>query len=231
MSVEIQIKRALFSLWDKEGSEELASVLVKNGAKIIASGGTAEYLNSKGIEVEEVSDITGYGSMLNGRVKTLHPKIFAGILADKNNEEHIQSISDAGIDAIDLIAVNFYPFENYISESNREISDAIEMIDIGGPSMLRASAKNYASVVPVCDPEQFGWLSKEIDSSGGRVSPESRIKLAKEAFVYTSSYEAGINNYFQRNGEVFEETSALTMTKRSDLRYGENPHQKAVFYS
>ena len=122
----IQIKRALFSLWDKEGSEELASILVKNGATIIASGGTAEYLNSKGIEVEEVSDITGYGSMLDGRVKTLHPKIFAGILADKNNEEHIQSISDAGIDAIDLIAVNFYPFENYTSESNREISDAIE---------------------------------------------------------------------------------------------------------
>ena len=231
MSEGIQIKRALFSLWDKEGSEELASILVKNGATIIASGGTAEYLNSKGIEVEEVSDITGYGSMLDGRVKTLHPKIFAGILADKNNEEHIQSISDAGIDAIDLIAVNFYPFENYTSESNREISDAIDMIDIGGPSMLRASAKNYASVVPVCDSEQFRWLSKEINSTGGRVSPESRIKLAKEAFVYTSSYEAAINNYFQRNGEVFEETNALTMTKISDLRYGENPHQKAVFYS
>lgn len=231
MSGEIQIKRALFSLWDKEGSEELALVLVNNGATIVASGGTAEYLNSKGIEVEEVSDITGYGSILNGRVKTLHPKIFAGILADKNNEEHIQSISDAGIDAIDLIAVNFYPFENYISEANRDFSDAIEMIDIGGPSMLRASAKNYASVVPVCDPRQFRWLSKEIDSSGGRVSPESRIKLAREAFGYTSRYEAAINNYFQRNGELFEETSALTMTKLSDLRYGENPHQNAVFYS
>ncbi len=231
MSNDVKIKRALFSLWDKTGSEQLAKSLIDNGAKIIASGSTAKYLKSKNIEVEEVADITGYGAMLGGRVKTLHPKIFAGILADRENEKHKQDISEAGIKEIDLIAVNFYPFEDFVHNGDRKLSEVIEMIDIGGPSMLRASAKNHFSVVPVCKPEQFIWLSKEIKSTDGFVSSESRFKLAKEAFAYTSHYEAVISNYFQQNGEAHLSSSTLSMNKVSTLRYGENPHQSAALYS
>jgi len=231
MKNDVTIKKALFSLWDKTGSEELASALIQNGAKIIASSGTAEYLRSKDIELEEVADITGYGEMLDGSVKTLHPKIFAGILADRENEEHIKHISEAEIEEIDLIAVNFYPFEEFVNSGDKPLADAIEMIDIGGPSMLRASAKNYSSVVAVCEPEQFKMLSEELNSTGGRVSSESRTKLAKEAFAYTSRYEAAINNYFQRNGEAGIKAINISMNKISDLRYGENPHQDAEWYS
>ncbi|MCH8304628.1 MAG: bifunctional phosphoribosylaminoimidazolecarboxamide formyltransferase/IMP cyclohydrolase [Candidatus Marinimicrobia bacterium] len=231
MSRDIKIKRALFSLWEKSGSELLAKSLADTGTVIIASGGTAKYLASKNIEVKEVADITGYGSMLGGRVKTLHPKIFAGILADRDNEEHRKDMSDAGIEEIDLIAVNFYPFEDFVSDGSKDLSEAIEMIDIGGPSMLRASAKNHSSVVPVCRPEQFIPLSEELTASGGFISSESRIRLAREAFAYTSNYEAAISNYFQRNGDKHISSNALMMNKISSLRYGENPHQTASLYS
>ena len=231
MSRDIKIKRALFSLWEKSGSELLAKSLADTGTVIIASGGTAKYLTSKNIEVEEVAEITGYGSMLGGRVKTLHPKIFAGILADRDNEEHRRDLSEAGIEEIDLIAVNFYPFEDFISDGNKELSDAIEMIDIGGPSMLRASAKNHSSVVPVFSSEQFSWLGGELAASGGYISSKSRIKLAKEAFAYTSNYEAAISNYFQRNGDSHSSSNTIVMDKISSLRYGENPHQTATLYS
>jgi len=231
MSKDVTIKKALFSLWDKTGSEELAAALIQNGAKIIASSGTAEYLRSKNIELEEVADITGYGAMLDGKVKTLHPKIFAGILADRDNEDHIKNISEAGIEEIDLIAVNFYPFENYVNSEDKSMNDAIEMIDIGGPSMLRASAKNHSSVVAVCEPEQFKLLSEELNSTGGKVSLESRTKLAKEAFAYTAKYESAINNYFQRNGDSGIKSKNISMKKISDLRYGENPHQSAAWFS
>jgi len=231
MNGDVTIKKALFSLWDKTGSEELASALINNGAKIIASAGTAEYLRSKGIELEEVEDITGYGAMLDGRVKTLHPKIFAGILADRNNNEHIKHISEAKIDEIDLIAVSFYPFEEFVSSGDKSIADASEMIDIGGPSMLRASAKNHASVVAVCEPAQFKSLTEELNSSGGKVSSASRSKLAREAFAYTSNYESAISNYFQKNGDDSVEVRNITMKKISDLRYGENPHQNASWFS
>lgn len=231
MSKDIRIKRALFSLWDKNGSELLAKALVSNGTKIIASGGTAKYLASKDIEVQEVADITGYGAMLGGRVKTLHPKIFAGILADRENEEHRNDMTEAGIEEIDLIAVNFYPFEDFVSDGSKELSKAIEMIDIGGPSMLRASAKNHSSVVPVCSVEQFSWLSEELSLSGGYISSDSRIKLAKDAFAYTSNYEAAISNFFQQNGESHISSNTLVLNKISSLRYGENPHQSAALYS
>ena len=231
MSKNIKIKRALFSLWDKSGSELLAKSLADSGTEIIASGGTAKYLTSKNIEVQEVADITGYGSMLGGMVKTLHPNIFAGILADRDNEEHRKDMSEAGIEEIDLIAVNFYPFEDFIKDGNKELSEAIEMIDIGGPSMLRASAKNHSSVVPVYNLEQFNWVSEELISAGGYISSESRIKLAKEAFAYTSNYEAAISNYFQRNGDRHISSNTLMMNKVSTLRYGENPHQTASLYS
>ena len=231
MSKDVTIKKALFSLWDKTGSEELAAALIQNGAKIIASSGTAEYLRSKNIELEEVADITGYGAMLDGKVKTLHPKIFAGILADRDNEDHIKNISEAGIEEIDLIAVNFYPFEKFVNSEDKSMNDAIEMIDIGGPSMLRASAKNHSSVVAVCEPEQFKLLSEELNSTGGKVSLESRTKLAKEAFAYTAKYESAINNYFQRNGDSGIKSKNISMKKISDLRYGENPHQSAAWFS
>ncbi|TFB11440.1 bifunctional phosphoribosylaminoimidazolecarboxamide formyltransferase/IMP cyclohydrolase, partial [Candidatus Marinimicrobia bacterium MT.SAG.4] len=158
-------------------------------------------------------------------------KIFAGILADRDNEEHRKDMSEAGIEEIDLIAVNFYPFEDFVSDGNKDLSEAIEMIDIGGPSMLRASAKNYSSVVPVCRPEQFIRLSEELTASGGFISSESRIKLAREAFAYTSNYEAAISNYFQQNGDSHISSNALMMNKISSLRYGENPHQTASLYS
>lgn len=228
-----KINKALISVSDKSKIVEFAKELQGLGIEIISTGGTAKLLSENGIQITEVSDYTGYPEMLDGRVKTLHPKIHAGILAIRDDEGHMDQLEKQGIDLIDMVVVNLYPFEKTVAQEDVSIEEAIENIDIGGPTLVRAAAKNYRYVVVVTDPSQYDTVLAELKANDRMLSNETRFKLAKEAFSRTARYDAIISSYLESISEhrsEFPETYAPIYTKVQGLRYGENPHQQAAFY-
>jgi len=225
------IKRALISVSDKTGITDFAKELEKRGIEIISTGGTAKELKDAGVRVINVSDITGFPECLDGRVKTLHPKIHAGLLAVRSNEQHMRQLREMNIDPIDMVVINLYPFKQTILKDHVELEEAIENIDIGGPTMLRAAAKNYQDVVVIVDPSDYAEVLREMDELGD-VSLKTKFRLAYKVFELTSHYDTLISKYMKDKieEEFFPNTLTLTFEKVQDMRYGENPHQKAVFY-
>lgn len=229
----LKIKRALISVSDKQGLEELVEVLSEFGVEILSTGGTAQKIKALGISVRDVSSYTGFPEMLEGRVKTLHPKIHAGLLALRDEPRHLEEIKNHKIELIDMVVVNLYPFEKVIAEKDAELEEAIENIDIGGPAMLRSAAKNFKSVAVVVDPSQYPRLIEEFKENQGCLSESTLEELAVEVFRRTSSYDASIFNYLNskfKTKEDFPQKLTLNFEKVQDLRYGENPHQKAGLY-
>ena len=222
-----KIQSALISVYYKDGIDEIADILASNGTALYSTGGTYDYLASKGYSVTKVEDVTGYPSILGGRVKTLHPKIFGGILARRDNGTDLQQMQQYEIPAIDLVIVDLYPFEEYVAKgaSHQEI---IEKIDIGGISLIRAAAKNYKDVVIVPCKECYGRLAELLREQDGCTSLEDRLSFAKHAFSVSSSYDTAIFNYLNSDGEV--DVFARSYASSTPLRYGENPHQHAAFY-
>jgi phosphoribosylaminoimidazolecarboxamide formyltransferase/IMP cyclohydrolase len=223
-----KVKRALLSVSDKSGVVDLARALGALGVELLSTGGTARLLQKEGVAVIEVSAYTGFAEMLDGRVKTLHPKIHGGLLARRDLPEHMEAIRAAGIAPIDLLVVNLYPFAAAVADPDCTLEAAIENIDIGGPAMLRASAKNYTGVVVLVDPADYARVLAEMRAGG--VSEATRFELAKKAFAHTAAYDGAIANYLSSRDGGFPETLTLQLHKLQDLRYGENPHQRAAFY-
>ena len=220
--------RALLSVSDKSGIVELARGLVGLGVEVVSTGGTAQLLHKEGVPVTEVASVTGFPEMLDGRVKTLHPKVHGGLLARRELPAHMAAIREAGIAPIDLVAVNLYPFQATVADPSCRLEDAVENIDIGGPAMLRSAAKNYGSVAVLVDPADYGRVLEEL--RGGGISAETRFALAKKAFAHTAAYDGAIANYLTSLGGGYPEVLTLQFHKLQDLRYGENPHQSAAFY-
>jgi phosphoribosylaminoimidazolecarboxamide formyltransferase/IMP cyclohydrolase len=226
---EVKIRRALISVSDKTGVVELARALADLGVEIISSGGTAAALLEAGVPVRKVAEITAAPEILGGRVKTLHPKIHGGILADRRRPEHVEELEAQGIEPIDLVVCNLYPFEKTVANPNVTEDDAVEQIDIGGPAMVRAAAKNFHSVVVVVRPDRYGDVVGELRDTG-TVSGETRRELALEAFSHTASYDLAISEYFGGRADEVPQELVLRFERVMDLRYGENPHQTAAFY-
>jgi phosphoribosylaminoimidazolecarboxamide formyltransferase/IMP cyclohydrolase len=223
--------RALISVSDKSGIIEFSKELSKLRVEIVSTGGTAKQLADAGISVIGISDVTGFPECLDGRVKTLHPNIHAGLLAIRNNKNHMKQIEELNINPIDIVVVNLYPFKETILKENVTREDAIENIDIGGPTMLRSAAKNYQDVAVIVDPRDYGLVLKELKLNGS-ISKETKFYLAAKVFEHTASYDALIADYLrkERNDESLPEVVTMTFEKVQDMRYGENPHQKAAFY-
>ena len=229
----MKIKRALISVSDKTGLEDISKVLNKFGVEILSTGGTAKAIRALGIPVKDVSEHTGFPEMLDGRVKTLHPKVHGGLLALRENKEHMETVKKYEIGLIDMVVVNLYPFEKTVAKPGVKLEEAIENIDIGGPSMLRSAAKNHRSVCVVCDPADYSRVIEAMEKTGGGVAEELLIELGVKVFQKTSTYDAAIYKYLSSQGQVAEEFPKvlnLKYKKLQDLRYGENPHQKAAFY-
>lgn len=226
----MSIKRALLSVSDKAGIVEFAQSLANLGYELISTGGTKKAIFDAGIAVKDISEITEFPEMMDGRVKTLHPKVHGGLLSIRGNADHTKAMVDNGIEYIDLVCVNLYPFKETISKPGVTYQDAIENIDIGGPSMLRSAAKNHAFVTVVTDPTDYAVVIEEIKESGDTTF-ETRQRLALKVFQTTAAYDALIADYFARTlGDAFPEKLTLTFEKQQALRYGENPHQAAAFY-
>ena len=227
-----RIKRALVSVSDKTGLVEFAKGLSQLGIEILSTGGTAALLEKNGVPVIGVSEVTQFPEMLDGRVKTLHPAIHGGLLAVRDKTEHMEAIRKHGIQPIDLVVVNLYPFESTVAKPGVKLEDAIENIDIGGPSMIRSAAKNHASVAVVVDTGQYDRILSELRDNECKLSEGTRKNLALEAFRSTARYDSAISSYLGKRfgGELFPRNLSLSFEKLSDLRYGENPHQKAAFY-
>jgi phosphoribosylaminoimidazolecarboxamide formyltransferase / IMP cyclohydrolase len=221
--------RALISTYDKTGLDVFARGLADLGWELVASGGTATYLEELGLSVERVESLTEFPEMLGGRVKTLHPTIHAGILARRDNAEDVATLAEHEIAPFDLVCINLYPFEQVAAQRGVTELEAVEMIDVGGPSMLRGAAKNFSHVAPVCRPERYGFVLDELRSHGA-LSLETRRELAAEAFATTAAYEAAIATWFSER-ETFPETLVVALEKVLDLSYGENPHQRAAYYA
>ncbi len=222
----MKIKRALISVYDKEGIVEFGKELSSLGVEILSTGGTAKALSDAGIDVKDVSEHTGSPEIMDGRVKTLHPKIHGGLLAVRSNKDHTRQAEENDIPMIDMVVVNLYPFEETVKQK-KPLAETIEMIDIGGPSMLRSAAKNFSDVIAVCDPQDYADISKELKESGD-VSEEKRQALAAKVFTRTASYDSAITHYLSH--ELFPEKVVLSYTKKQRMRYGENPYQDAAFY-
>lgn len=230
-----QIKRALISVTDKSGVIQFAQELKKFNVEILSTGGTAAQLREQGIDVIDVSDYTGFPEMMDGRLKTLHPKIHGGLLALRDNPEHRAAMETHGIVPIDMVVINLYRFEDTVAGGTCTMEEAIENIDIGGPTMLRAAAKNSRFVSVVTDPEDYSRIIDEMKKSGGAISEETNYLLAVKTFQLTARYDAAISNYLgsrtlQGEARRFPDTYTIQFEKAQDLRYGENPHQEAVFY-
>lgn len=228
-----QIRRALLSVSDKTGIVSFASALHQMGVQLLSTGGTARLLQEADIPVTPVEQVTGFPEMLEGRVKTLHPAIHAGILADRRKPEHLQALQQAGIEPIDLVCVNLYPFESTVARPEVTLEEAVENIDIGGPTMVRAAAKNHDSVAVVVDPADYEALLEEMRASGGQLSLETRRRLAAKAFAHTAFYDAQIADYLRQQftpEDLFPQELTIALRKAQALRYGENPHQHAAFY-
>lgn len=228
------IKRALISLSDKKGIVEFAKGLSDLGVEIISTGGTAKLLSENGMKVTEVSDYTGFPEMMDGRLKTLHPKVHGGLLGMRDNPEHVKAMEEHGIKPIDMVVVNLYPFEATTAKGCT-FEEAIENIDIGGPTMLRSAAKNHRDVAVVTDPDDYQNILEELKKNGGGLSADTHYRLARKVFELTARYDGAIANYLGRledrkPSKKFPETLSLQYIKAQDLRYGENPHQSAAFY-
>ncbi len=228
----IPIKRALISVSDKSGIVEFAKKLQGFGVEILSTGGTFKLLKQEGVDVIEVSDHTGFPEMMDGRVKTLHPKIHGGILARRGQDDAV--MAEHGIAAIDMVVVNLYPFENTVANPDCSLEDAIENIDIGGPTMVRAAAKNNAFVNIVVNASDYETIIAEMDANNGATSKATRFDLAIKAYEHTAKYDGAIANYFGKmvgsGNDDFARTFNIQLTKQQDMRYGENPHQKSAFY-
>src|SRR3954470_13777576 len=227
---EVRVRRALISVSDKTGVVDFARGLAALGVEIVSTGGTATALRETGIDVRDVSDLTGSPEILGGRVKTLHPRLHAGLLAVRDDAEHMRVLEDQGIEPIDLVCVNLYPFERTVGRQGTTEADAIENIDIGGPTMIRAAAKNHQFVVVVVQPESYDAVLAEMEETGGGVTAATRHWLANEAFAFTARYDAAISHWFGIRYEEFPEHWVMAHEKFLDLSYGENPHQKAALY-
>jgi len=261
--MKVRIKRALISVSNKEGIVDFAKTLEETGVEIISTGGTYRKLEESGIKVKKVEEVTGFPEMLNGRVKTLHPYIHGGILADRSNENHMNEVSNSKIKLIDMVVVNLYPFKETISRANVTMEEAIENIDIGGPTMIRSAAKNYKGVAAVVDPDDYKRIQAELKDSGGYISLGTLFRLSVKAFQHTCEYDSVIFNYLKNktgsfdNSDIsirdyldidcssagkemednfrysdgnFKDSLGLNLKKIQNLRYGENPHQKASYY-
>jgi phosphoribosylaminoimidazolecarboxamide formyltransferase / IMP cyclohydrolase len=222
--------RALISVYDKTGLQEFARGLADLGFELVASGGTADFLeNEVGLDVERVEELTGVAEMLGGRVKTLHPRIHAAILARRDDVDDVTTLEEQAIRPFDLVCVNLYPFSEVVARYGVREEEAVEMIDVGGPSMLRGAAKNFAHVAPICRHERYEAVLAELRERGD-LSAATRRALAAEAFATTAAYEAAIARWFG-DVEAFPDTLVSAFTKVADLRYGENPHQRAAYYA
>src|SRR6478672_779133 len=236
-----KIQRAILSVTDKTGLVDFAHKLVGIGVELISTGGTAKLLRDSGIAVKDISEITGFPEMLDGRVKTLHPKVHGGILHRRENSAHRTAVAEHGIQPIDMVVVNLYAFEKTAAKSGVHFDELIENIDIGGPSMIRSAAKNFQDVAVVTSPGDYDAIAEEMSKSGGSLSAQSKWRLAQKAFATTAAYDSAIASTLERvsaNGnfglmpaEGFPDRLRLSFTKVADLRYGENPHQKAAMYS
>ncbi len=232
------IKQALISVSDKTGVLEFARALAAMNVKLLSTGGTAKLLADNGLAVTEVADYTGFPEMLDGRVKTLHPKVHGGILARRDFPEHMAALGKHEIPTIDMVVVNLYPFQQTVAKEQCSLEDAIENIDIGGPAMLRSSAKNHKDVVVICDPTDYERVLGEMRAQNGDVGYETRFALAKKVFAHTAQYDGAITNYFSALGDdrqhatrsAYPQTLNMQYAKVQDMRYGENPHQSAAFY-
>jgi phosphoribosylaminoimidazolecarboxamide formyltransferase/IMP cyclohydrolase len=226
----LKIERALITVFDKRGVTEFAKGLSDLGVEIISTGGTAAELGEAGIETRPIEDYTGFPEILDGRVKTLHPAIYAGLLAVRSSEEHRETLVEHGIAPIDLVCVNLYPFERTVARRDTTYEEAIEHIDIGGPTLIRAAAKNHAFVAVVVRPESYDAVIDELAENGGMLSAQTRESLATEAFGATARYDAAISRWFAEREEDFPNHFVAAYEKVLDLSYGENPHQRAAYY-
>ena len=232
------IKQALISVSDKTGVLEFARALVAMNVRLLSTGGTAKLLAEHGLAVTEVADYTGFPEMLDGRVKTLHPKVHGGILARRDFPAHMDALKQHDIPTIDMVVVNLYPFQQTVAKEQCALEDAIENIDIGGPAMLRSSAKNHKDVVVICDPADYQRVLAEMQANAGEVSFDTRFDLAIKVFAHTAQYDGAITNYLSSLGSdrqhqsraTYPATLNLQFVKLQDMRYGENPHQSAAFY-
>ncbi|HDR6312726.1 TPA: bifunctional phosphoribosylaminoimidazolecarboxamide formyltransferase/IMP cyclohydrolase [Bacillus cereus] len=223
-------KRALVSVSDKTGVVEFVKGLLEQGIEVISTGGTKKLLEENGLQVIGISEVTGFPEIMDGRVKTLHPNIHGGLLAVRDNETHVAQMNELGIEPIDFVVVNLYPFKETIAKPDVTFADAIENIDIGGPTMIRSAAKNHKFVSVIVDPVDYDVVLAELKENG-EVKEETKCKLAAKVFRHTAAYDALISNYLtEQMGEESPETLTVTFEKKQDLRYGENPHQKATFY-
>ncbi|HEX9828633.1 MAG TPA: bifunctional phosphoribosylaminoimidazolecarboxamide formyltransferase/IMP cyclohydrolase [Bacteroidota bacterium] len=229
---QLTIRRALVSVSDKRGIVEFAKGLAEFGVEIISTGGTYTALNEAGVAVKQVSEVTGFPEILDGRVKTLHPFIHAGLLAVLDNPKHVQQLNEHNIAPIDLLVVNLYPFEETIAKEDVRLEDAIEQIDIGGPAMVRAAAKNYRHTAVVVNPYRYGVLLEELREHGGAVSAQTRFDLASEAFAHTAQYDTLVSSFLESFNPKRDmpEKFVVSYSKAMTLRYGENPHQSAALY-
>ncbi|MBN9116099.1 MAG: bifunctional phosphoribosylaminoimidazolecarboxamide formyltransferase/IMP cyclohydrolase, partial [Pandoraea sp.] len=232
------IKQALISVSDKTGIVDFAKSLAAQGVSLLSTGGTAKLLADAGLKVTEVADYTGFPEMLDGRVKTLHPKVHGGILARRDLPEHMAALAKHDIPTIDLLVVNLYPFVQTIARDDCSLEDAIENIDIGGPTMLRSAAKNHRDVTVIVDPADYAVVLDEMKANGNTVGYATNFRLATKVFAHTAQYDGAITNYLTSLGESLRHTERsaypatlnLAYTKVQDMRYGENPHQSAAFY-
>jgi phosphoribosylaminoimidazolecarboxamide formyltransferase/IMP cyclohydrolase len=227
----VRVRRALLTVSDKRGIVEFARGLADLGVELVSTGGTARELADAGLEVRSVEDYTGSPEILDGRVKTLHPRIYAGLLALRSDERHVATLSEREIEPIDLVCVNLYPFEREAGRRGATEAEVIEHIDIGGPTLIRAAAKNHPFVAVVVSPESYDAVLEELRASDGLLEARTREAIALDAFATTARYDAAISGWFAQREEDFPATQARSYTKILDLPYGENPHQRAVYYA
>jgi phosphoribosylaminoimidazolecarboxamide formyltransferase/IMP cyclohydrolase len=226
----VRIRRALLSVSDKRGIVDFARGLAELGVELVSTGGTARELQGAGLEVRAIDDFTGFPEIMDGRVKTLHPRLYAGLLAVRDNPEHLRALAEQEIEVVDLVCVNLYPFERTVARHGVSEAEVIENIDIGGPTMIRAAAKNHAFAAVVVKPESYDAVLDELRGSEGRLSPPTREWLATEAFAYVARYDVAIARWFAETGEDFPALHVGAYEKALDLPYGENPHQRAAYY-
>jgi phosphoribosylaminoimidazolecarboxamide formyltransferase/IMP cyclohydrolase len=227
----VRIQRALLSVSDKRGIVDFARGLAELGVELVSTGGTAAALQAAGLEVRAIDDFTGFPEIMDGRVKTLHPKLYAGLLAVRDNPEHVAQAEQQSVEFVDLVCVNLYPFERTAARRGVGDPEVIENIDIGGPTMLRAAAKNHAYAAVVVSPESYDAVLEELRDAGGTLSMPTRESLAAEAFAYTARYDTAIARWFAEKSEDFPPHFIRAFEKVVDLPYGENPHQRAAYYS
>jgi phosphoribosylaminoimidazolecarboxamide formyltransferase/IMP cyclohydrolase len=230
VAADTQVSRALLSVSDKTGIVEFARGLADLGIEIVSTGGTARQLSEAGVPVRSISELTGFPEIMDGRVKTLHPKLYAGLLAVRDNPEHADAAREHDVEYVDLVCVNLYPFERTAATRGVSEADVVENIDIGGPTMIRAAAKNHSFAAPVVSPVSYDAVLDELRESDRRLSPATRESLAAEAFAYTARYDTAIARWFQEKREDFPPLFVRAFEKVLELPYGENPHQRAAYY-